>query len=123
MQAYFMSKRLIQSPTMQHPITFKASNESLHIKGHQFVSELLWKDAFDYSEDKRSFYVYTSAVQAYIMPKRFFNNVEINEIRNVITKNVVKQKRTGRRIFSIVMIVFWILVMVGFLFKPFAEQL
>ncbi len=87
-----------------HPLLYCMSEESFAFESYNSKGSLRWEDIFKYLEDKRSFYVYISSLQAYIIPKSFFSGEEQQEIRALLQSRVVSKAKKGRRLFSLLLI-------------------
>lgn len=113
-QAYWIAKKTITETTVFHyPITYQITSEYLNIKSYQSTSQILWKDVHNQLEDKNSFYVYISSLQAFIIPKRDLKENEIQEVQKILIENVIKKKKTGKRVLAIFMTIIFVLYIIS----------
>ncbi|MCD7971435.1 MAG: YcxB family protein [Candidatus Azobacteroides sp.] len=96
---YYVAGRVKKETVVfQHPLTYIFTETDLQISGYKTNTTSDWSDFYNYMEDKNAFYLFISSVQAYIIPKRYFSNEEIKNVRNLLEKNVIKRSVKGIRI-------------------------
>lgn len=91
LQYYIAGKIKKETVAFHHPFTYRISDEGLSIKGYKTESATDWADLHDCVEGKNAFYFLISSMQAYLIPKRYLKQEEIDDIR-LLTAPYVKKR-------------------------------
>lgn len=92
-RGYFRLKRAFHSnKKIQEEITYTFSDEKIHTKGDTFDGDFTWNTIYRVKENKDWFLIYQSKMTMNMVPKKYFTNHQIVELRNLIKKNNVKAK-------------------------------
>lgn len=75
------------NPIFKNEMIYEIKKEGIDITQLTLSHQLEWKDILKIVENTKYFFIYVNEVQAFILPKRFFENVEqIDEFRERLMK-------------------------------------
>lgn len=92
-RSYFRLKNAFYSnKKIQEEIVYTFTNEKIQTKGKTFDGDFTWNTVHRIKENKDWFLIYQSKTMMNMVPKKYFSQSEIIELRNIIEKNNVKAK-------------------------------
>lgn len=92
-RSYFRLKNAFYSnKKIQEEIIYTFTDEKVQTKGETFDGDFTWNTVHRVKETKDWFLVYQSKTTMNMIPKKYFSQSEIIELRNIIEKNNVKAK-------------------------------
>jgi len=92
-RSYFRLKNAFYSnKKIQEEIIYTFTDEKVQTKGETFDGDFTWNTVHRVKETKDWFLVYQSKTTMNMIPKKYFSQIEIIELRNIIEKNNVKAK-------------------------------
>lgn len=92
-RSYFRLKNAFHSnKKIQEEIVYTFTEEKVQTKGETFDGDFTWNTVHRVKETKDWFLVYQSKTTMNMIPKKYFSQSEIIELRNIIEKNNVKAK-------------------------------
>lgn len=77
---------------IQENISYTFTNEKMYVKGETFEAEVIWNTVYKVKENKNWFLIFQSAQIMNMIPKKYFTENQISELRNIIKDNNVKSK-------------------------------
>lgn len=92
-RSYFRLKNAFYSnKKIQEEIIYTFTDEKVQTKGETFDGDFTWNTVHRVKETKDWFLIYQSKTTMNMVPKKYFSQNEIIELRNIIEKNNVKAK-------------------------------
>lgn len=92
-RSYFRLKNAFYSnKKIQEEITYTFTDEKVNTKGETFDGDFLWETVYRIKENKNWFLIYQSKTTMNMIPKKYFSDNQISELRSLIEKNNVKAK-------------------------------
>lgn len=92
-RTYFSVKNIFNSnKKIQEVISYTFTDEKIRMAGETFSEDFTWDSIYKVKENKEWFLIYHNAQTMNMVPKRFFKNKQISELRNIILKSNVKAK-------------------------------
>ncbi|VXB93314.1 MULTISPECIES: YcxB family protein [Chryseobacterium] len=92
-RSYFRLKNAFYSnKKIQEEIIYTFTDEKVQTKGETFDGDFTWNTVHRVKETKDWFLIYQSKTTMNMVPKKYFSQSEIIELRNIIEKNNVKAK-------------------------------
>ncbi|OBW39762.1 hypothetical protein AB670_03901 [Chryseobacterium sp. MOF25P] len=92
-RSYFRLKNAFYSnKKIQEEIIYTFTDEKVQTKGETFDGDFTWNTVHRVKETKDWFLVYQSKTTMNMIPKKYFSQSEIIELRNIIEKNNVKAR-------------------------------
>lgn len=92
-RSYFRLKNAFYSnKKIQEEIIYTFTDEKVQTKGETFDGDFTWNTVHRVKENKDWFLIYQSKTTMNMIPKKYFSQSEIIELRNIIEKNNVKAK-------------------------------
>ncbi|MCE3076394.1 YcxB family protein [Chryseobacterium gwangjuense] len=77
---------------IQESISYTFTHEKIRTEGETFDSEFIWSTVYKVKENKDWFLIYQSAQTMNMVPKKYFTQDQISELRTIIRSNHVKAK-------------------------------
>ena len=111
-------KVLKQTVAFQHDIFVEFSEQGFKQEVYNSNSFLKWSDAFKYFESKKTFAIFLTEQQVYIIPKRFFTTDEIAAISKLLKDNVISKDDSNKKLLMKIapyLILFVVLMIIIFL--------
>lgn len=92
-RSYFRLKNAFYSnKKIQEEIVYTFIDEKVQTKGETFDGDFTWNTVHRVKETKDWFLIYQSKTTMNMVPKKYFSQSEIIELRNIIEKNNVKAR-------------------------------
>lgn len=92
-RSYFRLKNTFNSnKKIQEEIIYTFTDEKIQTKGETFEGDFTWDTVYKIKETKEWFLIYQSKLTMNMVPKMYFSNDQISELRNMIIRNKVKAK-------------------------------
>lgn len=92
-RGYFRLKNaFLSNQRIQEEITYTFTDEKVFAKGETFESDFLWNAVYRVKENKDWFLIYQSKTTMNMIPKKYFSENEIVDLRKMIEKSGVKAK-------------------------------
>lgn len=92
-RSYFRLKTVYHSnQKIQEEIIYTFTNEMVGTKGETFESDFLWSSVHRVKENKDWFLIYQSKTTMNMVPKKYFSENEITNLRKIIKNSGVKAK-------------------------------
>ncbi|MEG1591564.1 YcxB family protein [Chryseobacterium sp.] len=92
-RSYFRLKNAFHSnKKIQEEIVYTFTEEKVQTKGETFDGDFTWNTVHRVKESKDWFLIYQSKTTMNMVPKKYFSQSEMIELRNIIKKNNVKAK-------------------------------
>lgn len=92
-RGYFrLKKAFLSNQRIQEEIVYTFTDEKVFAKGETFESDFLWSSVFRVKENKDWFLIYQSKTTMNMIPKKYFAENEVLELRNLIKHIGVKAK-------------------------------
>lgn len=92
-RGYFrLKKAFLSNQRIQEEIVYTFTDEKVFAKGETFESDFLWSSVFRVKENKDWFLIYQSKTTMNMIPKKYFAENEVLELRNLIKHSGVKAK-------------------------------
>lgn len=92
-RSYFRLKNAFYSnKKIQEEIVYTFTDEKVQTKGETFDGDFTWNTVYKIKETKDWLLIYQSKTTMNMVPKKYFSQSEIIELRNIIEKNNVKAK-------------------------------
>lgn len=92
-RSYFRLKNAFYSnKKIQEEIVYTFTDEKVQTKGETFDGDFIWNTVHRVKETKDWFLIYQSKTTMNMVPKKYFPQSEIIELRNIIEKNNVKAR-------------------------------
>lgn len=92
-RSYFRLKNAFYSnKKIQEEIIYTFTDEKVQTKGETFDGDFTWNTVHRVKETKDWFLIYQSKTTMNMVPKKYFPQSEIIELRNIIEKNNVKAR-------------------------------
>lgn len=92
-RSYFRLKNIfLSNKRIQEEISYTFTGEKVFAKGETFETDFLWTSVYRIKEDKDWFLIYQTKTVMNMIPKKYFNENEILELRNLIRNSGVKTK-------------------------------
>lgn len=92
-RSYFRLKNAFYSnKKIQEEIIYTFTDEKVQTKGETFDGDFTWNTVHRVKETKDWFLIYQSKTTMNMVPKKYFSQNEIIELRNIIEKNNVKAR-------------------------------
>ncbi len=92
-RSYFRLKNAFYSnKKIQEEIVYTFTDEKVQTKGETFDGDFTWNTVHRVKETKDWFLIYQSKTTMNMVPKKYFGQSEIIELRNIIEKNNVKAR-------------------------------
>ncbi|WP_139419676.1 YcxB family protein [Chryseobacterium mulctrae] len=92
-RSYFRLKNAFYSnKKIQEEIVYTFTDEKVQTKGETFDGDFTWNTVHRVKETKDWFLIYQSKTTMNMVPKKYFSQSEIIELRNIIEKNNVKAR-------------------------------
>lgn len=92
-RSYFRLKNAFHSnKKIQEEIVYTFTEEKVQTKGETFDGDFTWNTVHRVKETKDWFLIYQSKTTMNMIPKKYFSQSEIIELRNIIEKNNVKAR-------------------------------
>jgi hypothetical protein len=85
-------KTLEQNIFFKHEVSVEFSAEGFKDDCHGASAFIKWEDVYNYFEDKKTFAVFVSEENGYIIPKRLFSETETVEISALLKERIVTPK-------------------------------
>ena len=90
---YLFRKRYYSNKAIQEEITYTISKESIHVISSSLDSTNNWKNIFKVNETRGFFFIYTSSIVAYIIPKSAFDKTEDIDLLRCIIRSYTFEKK------------------------------
>lgn len=84
--AFFSNKKI------QEEIVYTFTEEKVQTKGETFEGDFAWNTVYKIKETKYWLLIYQSKTTMNMVPKKYFSDSQISELRNMIKKSNVKAK-------------------------------
>lgn len=84
--AFFSNKKI------QEEIIYTFTEEKVQTKGETFEGDFAWNTVYKIKETKDWLLIYQSKITMNMVPKKYFSDSQISELRNIIKKSNVKAK-------------------------------
>jgi len=84
--AFFSNKKI------QEEIIYTFTEEKVQTKGETFEGDFAWNTVYKIKETKDWLLIYQSKTTMNMVPKKYFSDSQISELRNMIKKSNVKAK-------------------------------
>lgn len=84
--AFFSNKKI------QEEIIYTFTDEKVQTKGETFEGDFAWNTVYKIKETKDWLLIYQSKITMNMVPKKYFSDSQISELRNIIKKSNVKAK-------------------------------
>jgi len=84
--AFFSNKKI------QEEIVYTFTDEKVQTKGETFEGDFAWNTVYKIKETKDWLLIYQSKTTMNMVPKKYFSDSQISELRNIIKKSNVKAK-------------------------------
>ncbi len=84
--AFFSNKKI------QEEIIYTFTEEKVQTKGEAFEGDFAWNTVYKIKETKDWLLIYQSKTTMNMVPKKYFSDSQISELRNMIKKSNVKAK-------------------------------
>ncbi len=84
--AFFSNKKI------QEEIIYTFTDEKVQTKGETFEGDFAWNTVYKIKETKDWLLIYQSKTTMNMVPKKYFSDSQISELRNIIKKSNVKAK-------------------------------
>lgn len=84
--AFFSNKKI------QEEIVYTFTEEKVQTKGETFEGDFAWNTVYKIKETKDWLLIYQSKTTMNMVPKKYFSDSQISELRNIIKKSNVKAK-------------------------------
>ncbi|WP_445431445.1 YcxB family protein [Chryseobacterium indoltheticum] len=84
--AFFSNKKI------QEEIIYTFTDEKVQTKGETFEGDFAWNTVYKIKETKDWLLIYQSKTTMNMVPKKYFSDSQISELRNMIKKSNVKAK-------------------------------
>ncbi|AZA73402.1 YcxB family protein [Chryseobacterium indoltheticum] len=84
--AFFSNKKI------QEEIIYTFTEEKVQTKGETFEGDFAWNTVYKIKETKDWLLIYQSKTTMNMIPKKYFSDSQISELRNMIKKSNVKAK-------------------------------
>ena len=84
--AFFSNKKI------QEEIIYTFTDEKVQTKGETFEGDFAWNTVYKIKETKDWLLIYQSTTTMNMVPKKYFSDSQISELRNMIKKSNVKAK-------------------------------
>jgi len=84
--AFFSNKKI------QEEIVYTFTDEKVQTKGETFEGDFAWNTVYKIKETKDWLLIYQSKTTMNMVPKKYFSDSQISELRNMIKKSNVKAK-------------------------------
>jgi len=92
-RSYFRLKNAFYSnKKIQEEITYTFTHENIQTKGETFEGDFAWNTVYKIKETKDWLLIYQSKTTMNMVPKKYFSDSQISELRNMIKKSNVKAK-------------------------------
>ncbi|WP_312076836.1 YcxB family protein [Chryseobacterium sp.] len=92
-RSYFRLKNaFLSNKRIQEEITYTFTDEKVFAKGETFESDFLWNSVYRVKENNKWFLMYQSKTTMNMIPKKYFSESEISELRKMIKNSGVKAK-------------------------------
>lgn len=92
-RSYFRLKNAFYSnKKIQEEIVYTFTDEKVQTKGETFEGDFAWNTVYKIKETKEWLLIYQSKTTMNMVPKKYFSQSEIIELRKIIGKNNVKAK-------------------------------
>lgn len=92
-RSYFRLKNAFYSnKKIQEEIVYTFTDEKVQTKGETFEGDFAWNTVYKIKETKDWLLIYQSKTTMNMVPKKYFSQSEIIELRKIIEKNNVKAK-------------------------------
>lgn len=92
-RSYFRLKNAFYSnKKIQEEIVYTFTDEKVQTKGETFDGDFTWNTVHRVKETKDWFLIYQSKTTMNMIPKKYFSQSEMIELRSIIKKNNVKAK-------------------------------
>lgn len=92
-RSYFRLKNAFYSnKKIQEEIVYTFTDEKVQTKGETFEGDFAWNTVYKIKETKDWLLIYQSKTTMNMVPKKYFSQSEIIELRKIIGKNNVKAK-------------------------------
>ncbi|AZB30437.1 YcxB family protein [Chryseobacterium balustinum] len=92
-RSYFRLKNAFYSnKKIQEEIVYTFTDEKVQTKGETFEGDFAWNTVYKIKETKDWLLIYQSKMTMNMVPKKYFSQSEIIELRKIIEKNNVKAK-------------------------------
>lgn len=116
--SYYMAK-VIKKETVvfNHPMTFTMNEEELQVNGYRTATAIDWSDFVAYMEDKNAFYFLISSLQAYLLPKRYLDKDELDNVHFILSNHLKKRKNKVLRIISTIACFIFVLAITANVFS------
>jgi hypothetical protein len=89
---YSARKQFSGSPSAKLLINVEASEDGLHFKTDESDSSTTWRTFVKWRERKTVFVLFSSPVVFYVLPKRAFAPEQVEELREMLKRNVPDKK-------------------------------
>ncbi|MDY0931432.1 YcxB family protein [Chryseobacterium sp. CFBP8996] len=92
-RSYFRLKNAFYSnKKIQEEIVYTFTDEKVQTKGETFEGDFTWNTVYKIKETKDWLLIYQSKMTMNMVPKKYFSDSQISELRNMIKKSNVKAK-------------------------------
>ncbi|REC55666.1 hypothetical protein DRF62_05650 [Chryseobacterium piscium] len=92
-RSYFRLKNAFYSnKKIQEEIVYTFTDEKVQTKGETFDGDFTWNTIYKIKETKDWLLIYQSKMTMNMVPKKYFSDSQISELRNMIKKSNVKAK-------------------------------
>lgn len=92
-RSYFRLKNAFHSnKKIQEEIVYTFTDEKVQTKGETFEGDFAWNTVYKIKETKDWLLIYQSKTTMNMVPKKYFSDSQISELRNMIKKSNVKAK-------------------------------
>lgn len=92
-RSYFRLKNAFYSnKKIQEEIVYTFTDEKVQTKGETFEGDFAWNTVYKIKETKEWLLIYQSKTTMNMVPKKYFSDSQISELRNMIKKSNVKAK-------------------------------
>lgn len=92
-RSYFRLKNAFYSnKKIQEEIVYTFTDEKVQTKGETFEGDFAWNTVYKIKETKDWLLIYQSKMTMNMVPKKYFSDSQISELRNMIKKSNVKAK-------------------------------
>lgn len=92
-RSYFSLKNaFLSNQKIQEEITYTFTEEKIFAKGETFENDFMWNTVYRVKENKEWFLIYQSKTTMNMVPKKYFSENEILELRKIINNSGVKAK-------------------------------
>lgn len=90
---YFSAKQNFNNDTLiQKDQTYTFDETGFQVVNENSTAKINWHDMFKCNELKHAFIIYSSPVKAFIIPKRFIQEPELNDLRLLLRSNIRAKK-------------------------------